>query len=260
MARKKNKNNDNDELENINEEKASTGSKIVSILITIVILIILFGILVLFIRLDLGGFGSNILRPLIKDIPVVNKVLPDVEDATLAEEENYEYNNLTDAIARIHELESQLDAIKSVYSDSSTNVEDLLAEIERLKIFEENQLEFEQRVREFEEEVVFNDNAPDIEEYQKYYESIQPEHAEEIYRQVIEQIAKDAKIQEKADIYANMEPEAAARAFEEMTGDIDAVAEFLLYMKPAQSAAILNEMDPLFAAKVTKKMLMMDEE
>lgn len=40
-------------------------------------------------------------------------------------------------------------------------------------------------VKEFDEKVVFNKKAPDISEYEKYYQQIEPENAEDIYKQVI---------------------------------------------------------------------------
>ncbi|HCM14201.1 MAG TPA: hypothetical protein DHW85_13585, partial [Lachnospiraceae bacterium] len=62
------------------------------------------------------------------------------------------------------------------------------------------------------------------------------------------------------DIYRKMEPKAAAGILETMSADIESVAQILLSMKPAESAKIMAEMDSVFAAKVTKKMLDMDKE
>ena len=135
----------------------------------------------------------------------------------------------------------------------------MLAELERLKVFEEKQSEFEVEEYEFEKNVVFAEAAPSIEEYKKYYEEINPANAERIYRQVVEQLQYAGAIQEKANIYKSMEPEAAARILETMTADVESVAKILLAMKPKESAAILAEMDHVLAAKITKKMLDMDE-
>ncbi|BCN29416.1 MotE family protein [Anaeromicropila herbilytica] len=58
-------------------EKENTGNKVlVGLLGTFMIL---FGIalLLLLIKMDVGGFGSSVLTPVLKDIPVVNKILPD---------------------------------------------------------------------------------------------------------------------------------------------------------------------------------------
>jgi flagellar motility protein MotE (MotC chaperone) len=145
-------------------------------------------------------------------------------------------------------------------TNNSTNAADLQAEIDRLKVFEENQKAFEERVAEFDKNVVFAVAAPGIEEYKAYYEAINPTNAEMIYRQVIEQLQYSDAIKEKANIYKSMEPDAAAQILETMTADIEAVAQILLSMKPKESAAILAEMDSVVAAKITKKMLDMDAE
>lgn len=252
---KKNKNEDVD-LEFENEEQEGASSKIVSALIGFVIFLIFLGLIMLFIKLDIGGLGSQVLRPVLKDVPVINKVLPEASDADLAFENDYPYDNLTDAIARIRELEKQLEEANSDSKDSQTSISDLKKEVERLKVFEENQSDFTKRVAEFDEKVVFNDKAPEISEYKAFYEGIEPDNAAKIYQEVVEQLEIDAKTQEQADRYAKMEPASAAKALEVMTGDIDLVADILSAMRPAASAAIMDEMDPNFCAKITKKMTM----
>lgn len=241
-----------------NQEKR--GNKALTIIIAILIVIIWLAIFGLLIKMDVGGFGSGVLRPVLKDVPVLNWILPEYDDEQLAEENNYPYKSLDEAIARINELEAQLAEKEKTAEDAEEEKSELQAEIDRLKVFEENQKAFEERVKEFDKNVVFADAAPDISEYKAYYEEINPANAEEIYRQVVEQLQYSDAILEKANIYKNMEPEAAARILETMTADVESVAKILLAMKPKESAAILAEMDNVFAAKITKKMLDMDEE
>jgi flagellar motility protein MotE (MotC chaperone) len=249
------------------KDKAKTGdndnkesSKILTILIALLIVIIWLAVFGLLIKIDFGGFGSGVLRPILKDVPVINMILPGVEDTVVAEENNYEYTSLPEAMAKIKELEQTIADMSKNSADSSTNAAELQAEIDRLKVFEENQLAFEKRVLDFDKKVVFNSSAPDIEEYKGYYEAINPTNAETIYRQVIEQLQYSDAIKEKADIYRKMDPEAAALIMETMTADVEAVAQILLSMKSTESAAILAEMDNVVAAKITKKMLDMDAE
>lgn len=242
------------------ENDKKEGSKILTILIALLIVIIWLAVFGLLIKMDVGGFGSGVLRPILKDVPVVNLILPGVEDAVVAEENNYEYKSLSEAIAKIKELEQTITDITKSSTDSSTNAAELQAEIDRLKVFEENQLAFEERVKEFDKNVVFNDAAPGIEEYKAYYEAINPTNAEEIYRQVIEQLQYSDAIKEKADIYRSMDPAAAAQILQTMTADVESVAQILLSMKPKESGAILANMDNVVAAKITKKMLDMDAE
>lgn len=240
---------------NKNEE-----SKVLTILIALLIVIIWIAIFALLVKLDIGGFGSGVLRPILKDVPIINLILPDVSDEQVAYENKYSYSSLPEAVAKIKELELIIEELNQKDAQNQTEKLELQAEINRLKAFEESQAEFEERQLEFDKEVVFNDKAPTIEEYKAYYEKINPANAETIYRQVVEQLQFSDSILEKATIYKNMDPEAAADILETMSADIKAVAQILLSMKPKESAKIMAEMDSVFAAKVTKKMLDLDKE
>jgi flagellar motility protein MotE (MotC chaperone) len=259
MAKKKKAEN-YDNLDDLNlDEKEKIGSKIITALIALLIVIIMLGAILAFIKLDVGGFGSNVLRPVLKDVPVINKILPSVSDEILAEENGYPYSSIADAMKRINELEGELSTLKGQKKKSSSKISDLEAEVARLKVFEENQLAFEKRVKEFEENVVFNDKAPDVEEYKAYYESIDPTNAEEIYRQVIEQMQVSEQVKQFATTFSKMDPDSAAPILETMTADLDLVSEILMAMKPAERGAILAEMDSTAAAKITKKMAPVEE-
>lgn len=240
-------------------KKGTVKGKVFAILLILLIVFVWLAIFALLVKLDVGGFGSSILRPLIKDIPIINKVLPDVSDEQLAYENNYPYKSLNDAIERIKELELEIENVTDSDTNSTDKIKELEAEIARLKVFEDNQLTFEERQKEFDKEVVFGETAPSIEEYKKYYESINPTNAEEIYRQVVEQGQISKSIEEKANIYKKMKPDAAAQILETMTADIDLVSQMLLSMSPSESSAILAEMDSTAAAKITKKMFDLDQ-
>ena len=58
------------------DDELKAGSKILSVIITLLIVVILLGIIAACIKLDVGGIGNNVLRPVIKDVPVLNKILP----------------------------------------------------------------------------------------------------------------------------------------------------------------------------------------
>lgn len=241
------------------DKKGKAKGKVFAVLLILLIVFVWLAIFALLIKLDVGGFGSSILRPLIKDIPIINRVLPEVSDEQLAYENNYPYKSLEDAIKRIKELELEIENMSEDDTDSTDKINELEAEVARLKVFEDNQLAFEERRKEFDTEVVFGEKAPSIEEYKKYYESINPTNAEEIYRQVVEQGQISKSIEEKANIYKKMKPDAAAQILETMTADIDLVAQMLLNMSPSESSAILAKMDSTAAAKITKKMFDLDQ-
>ena len=253
MAKKdKDKENNTDTLV---EKEEGNGSKIVTILIVAVIVLIWLCIFGVLIKLDVGNFGSDVLYPILKDVPVVNWILPEPDNGDTVETE--EYDNLTEANARIKELESKLAAAGSADSANSSEIEDLQAEVNRLKKFEENQKEFARRVKEFDENVVFNDKAPDTSEYKTYYEEIEPDNAEDIYREVCRRFEYSQEIHDRADTYGKMEPANAAAILEEMSNDLTLVASILDSMQSSKSAEILANMKPTTAAPVTTKMTAM---
>ena len=240
-----------------NENKKSHG--ILYTVIVMLIIIFWLAVFAIFIRLDIGGIGT-MLRPMIKDVPIIHNVLPALSDAELADEEDYLYSSLPEAIARIKELEAQLAMQEEKTNISDNTIAKLQTEIERLQVFENNQLAFEKRVAEFDENVVFAEEAPDIEEYRQYYEEINPDHAAQIYEKVVKQLQYDAKIIEKAEVFRKMKAKDAASIMEEMTADTESVAKILMPMDAKYSSLILAEMNATNAAKVTKKMLDLDAE
>ena len=227
----------------------SVGNKIIMAFVTLVVILIWLGIIVLLIKSDFGGFGSTILRPMIKDVPYLNWILPEAEESEEGTE--YQYETINDAIDRIKELEALLDAQLAVNTENEEMIADLQAQINELQIYKLEQDEFEKIKEKFYEEVVFSDEAPDINEYKTYYESIYPENAEVLYKQVVEQIAYNEKVADYAKTYSSMKAKEAAAIFDSMTGDLQLVADILMNMKAQARADILGKMDPEIAAKVT---------
>lgn len=234
------------------EEKGGGG--ISTVIVTIAIVIIWLAVFAILIKWDVGNFGSSVLYPILKDVPVVNLVLPDVEETTEESTNQYGYATLAEAVAEIKRLEKELEESKIANSADDEVVQELSAEIERLKKFEENQVQFEKTKTQFYEEVVFNDNAPDIENYQQYYELIEPEQAAELYKQVVQQETYDAQVEEYAKAYGEMKPAQAAGIFEAMTDDLQLAASILENIDATQRGKILGAMDPEIAARITKVM------
>lgn len=256
MPRKK-KNKDNDELDEILEEdddEKVKGGALWTILVAIVIIAIWLVIFALLIKMDVGGFGSTVLRPILKDVPVINRILPDATDEEVAEDTGYKYKNLAQAVEHIKELEKELANYQNSSGSDAEKIAQMQAEIDRLKTFEDNQTYYEELKKKFDEEVVYTDNAPDIESYKEWYEEMDPDNAADIYEQVLLKINYTQQVQNWAEAYSRMDAKDAAAIMEEMTGDINLVADILNNMKAAQRAAILAEMDPVFAAKITKVM------
>ena len=251
-AEKKTAKNMETDLENTEEEEGSS-SKLAVALVTLVIIIVWLAILALLIKWDVGGFGSTVMRPLLKDIPYVNRILPDSED-DLSTEEDYPYKNMDEAVAYIKELEQELAQAQQGSSENSAYIADLEAQSQKLKEYEANEAAFEEEKEKFYNEVVFSDQAPDIEQYKEYYESIDPENAEVLYKQVVEQITYDSQVEDYAKTYSNMKPQEAASIFDTMTDNLGLVADILMNMGTQQRADILGKMDATTAAKLTEIM------
>lgn len=236
------------------KEEESSASKIVTALIIIVIVLIWLGVFVVLVKADVGGFGSKVLAPVLQDVPVINKILPEGSTGN-STDDNYDYT-LDEAIQKIKELQMELDSQSSSSGVDSKYISQLEAEIKRLQVFEKQQDEFAKEKKEFDEQVVYADNAPDIQEYQKYYEQIDPDNAAEIYRQVVEDVQYNQKVQDEADKYAQMDPASAAQVLDQMTSaDLDLVCQILSCMPSENSALIMEQLDSNIAAKITKRTL-----
>lgn len=247
---KKNKNG-TEENETGVEEQESIGSKIILVFVTLLIIVIWLGIIAILIKCDVGGFGSSVLHPLLKDVPYVNKILPSVEYEFGTESTEYQFDSLEEAVDRIKELEILLDEANNTNSKKADKVKQLKAQVEELSVYKEEQADFEKEKEKYYEEVVFSDNAPDINEYKAYYESIDPANAEVLYKQVVEQLQQEQEIQEYAATYAAMKPKEAAAIFNTMTSDLKLVSNILSNMESQARADILGKMDADVAAKVT---------
>lgn len=242
------------ESELYDEEEQGGGSVF---MVTFVIVLIWIAILCLVVKLDIGGFGSNVLAPVLKDIPVLNLILPKNSNTSVSEDESGAYGGYTDlkeAVDYIRELELELERAQASNSDSTEDISALKAENERLKTFEAAQVEFQRIKTQFYEEVVYADKGPGIEEYQKYYEAMDPSTAEYLYKQVVRQTEETEEIKDYAKAYSEMKPKEAAAIFETMTDNLELVSRILGTMEAADRGKILGVMDSEIAAKITKIM------
>ena len=237
------------------EDEEEKGNGVSSFIVTTVIVAIWIAILCFLIKLDVGGFGSEILTPLLKDVPVLNLILPGEHGPTETTEEGaYEgYTSLKEAVDYIKRLELELEHAQTVNNTNAEELTTLKKEVERLSEFELKQVEFQRIYDEFYREVVYSDKAPDVEEYKKFYESMDPATAEAIYKQVLLKLEEDKEITDYVAKYSQMKPKAAAAIFDELTaGDSLLGAKILKRMDSDSAAKILAAMQATNAAKITK--------
>lgn len=226
------------------------------VIVTLFIILIWLGILVLLVKMDVGGFGSNVLTPILKDVPVINKILPSesTTETTKNEEAYGGYNSLKDAVEQIKTLEKQLDQAQSTNATYAEQIDTLKTEVQRLKTFEDNQVEFQKIKEQFYEEVVYAENGPGADEYRQYYEEMDPTTAEALYKQVIQTEAADKQMQEYANTFSNMQASEAAAILGNMTDNLDLAASILKNLDVSTRGAILGAMDSAIAARIVKIM------
>lgn len=241
------------EEENLGLEEEGNG--LVTFGATILIVFLWLAVVCVIVKLDIGGFGSTVLTPILKDVPVVNRILPGVSLTETNNPENYGgYSSLQEAVDYIKQLELELEQVRTASNAKDADIEKLLAENERLSEFEKRQVEFQRIQQEFGEEVVYAEKGPGAEEYRKWYEALNPETAEYLYKQVIIQEQESQKIQDYALAYAGMKPKDAAEIFNTMTDNLNLVAKILNAMSAEERGDILAAMEPDIAARLTKIM------
>ncbi len=237
------------------DELDEEGGGVATFFTTLFIVALWIVVLCVVVKMDVGGFGSSVLTPLLKDVPVVNKILPGSSVTEVVDGESYGgYTSLREAVDQIASLEKQLEQVQNSNKEKDAEISTLKAEVLRLQPFEEKQVEFQRIRTEFYEEVIYADDGPGVDEYIKYYETMDPTTAEYLYKQVVAQKEESKEIQDYAATYSQMKPKAAAAVFENMENDLNLVARILNAMNAESRAAILNAMDPEVAAKLTKIM------
>lgn len=233
------------------------GNGVSVFLVTALIVVVWIAILCLLIKLDVGGFGSGVLSPVLKDVPVINKILPavnEMETDGITGESYGGYTSLKEAVDYIKELELELQRAQSASATNTEEVANLKAEVERLKTFEDSQLEFQMVKTKFYEEVVYAENGPGAEAYKEYFESIDPATAEYLYKQVVQQVEESQELKEYAQAYSEMKPKEAAAIFEAMTDNLGLASRILSVMSAEDRGKILGAMDKSVAARITKIM------
>ncbi len=239
-----------------------------TIVITFLIILIWLAIMILLVKLDVGGFGSDVLAPILKDIPYVNWILPEgsyekkpavteIEvstDVSGEGESTGAISSLEDAMAYIKRLEKALQSEMEQNSALTAENEKLKAEVARLEPFEQQQKDFYEEKAKFYEEIVYGENAPDAANYQAYYEMIDPENAAEIYKKIVQNGIDDDAIKAFATTYSGMKAKKAAAIFDEMVAEnqIELVSRILAQMSVENRGDILAAMKEANAAKLTQ--------
>lgn len=231
------------------------GSKIANILVLIFALTTFISVMLLLIKCDVGGFGTSVLRPALKDVPVIKNILPPPSDEEVAIESDYPYDTLEKALAQIDVLNDAVGSKDAEIVTLNERVKELESENTRLGTFESAQKKFEEEKKKFFDEVVYGDSAPDTDTYKEWYNTLDAEYAEKIYRDIISADQADQKILDLAASYEAMDAKKAADILQQMAGDLDTVALIMNNINTSKRGEILGMMEASYAALVSKKLL-----
>ena len=96
---------------------------------TILIVALWLAVICVIIKLDIGGFGSSVVTPILKDVPVLNRILPGNSVTETTNSGAYGgYTSLQDAVDQIKSLELQLEQIQNASSAKDEELDQLKAE------------------------------------------------------------------------------------------------------------------------------------
>lgn len=234
------------------------GSGLVTFLATLLIVVLWLAIAFVIIKLDIGGFGSSVLTPILKDVPVLNKILPGTSmPGTSETEDGYGgYSSLEEAVEYIRQLELELERAQLASNTKDTELDSLKAEVLRLQEFEQQWMEFQRIKDEFYEEVVYSEKGPGLDAFVKWFETMDPATAESIFRQVAIQQQEDSAFQEYVQTFATMKPKTAASVLEEMAAsdNIDLAVRVLNALEVEDRAKIMNSISAEVSARLLRLM------
>jgi flagellar motility protein MotE (MotC chaperone) len=239
---------------NANNEN-SGGTKGLGVLIIVLIIITWLSVMALLIKCDVGGFGSQVLRPVFKDIPVINAILPDASDEEVAKESDYPYDNLQEALVGVASRDDAISEKDALIVSLNETISEQNSELERLREYETEYNDLQDEKNAFYNEIVYGDSAPDTDTYVEWYNELDSEAAERIYSEIVQSNETSSKITDMAKTYEEMDASAAADILSSMSDDLDTVALIMNNMSTTTRGEVLAAMDPELAALITKKLL-----
>lgn len=216
--------------------------KIIKILIPLLII----GASVAILGFNAGGIRDTYLRPVLEKVPIVSNLLPPIEEVELSEEE---MEILRQEQLALEAEEAALSKEQETIALLQAEIQDLNAEISRLSEFEAVQETYKIQKASF-DEMIANE---DPQAYKSFYESVSPDNAEELYKQVVQTANKSAEFTEYIKTFENMKTSPATAIIEELvTTDMDLVIEILEALTSDKRGDILAAMNATTAASVTK--------
>ncbi len=213
----------------------------------VIIFLVIIAAFVAIVGFNAFNIRNKYLGSVLRNIPIVKNLLP----AETVEEDELAGLSKEELQAKIKELEAK-DA-KNIEQINSLNdkIKLYTTEITRLQEIEGQQLDFKAQKEEFDRLVGLNDP----EAYAKFYDSVYPDTAAQIYREVIGINITEKELKNYVTSYSSMDPSNAAAIFDVMTGtDLDLVALIMKNLSSDSRGEIMAAMKPANAAAVTKRL------
>ena len=209
-------------------EGNSKGGKAVCALVFLLILLLSMGAIGICAKLDVGGLASNVLAPIISDVPGIRNILP----------KDLQQKSLDELIA-----EDQITQQAQIAADEAAK-----AEAEAQKMSEEAAIQQSQAAAE--EAAKADAEAQSQAEAAAIQQSQEAEKAAQA--QADAKAAEEAALADYVDTYSQMQPKDAATIFDSMMQDkSNLVVKILSNMPSDKRAAILSCMDIDNVARIT---------
>jgi len=223
---------------------------------------IIFGVWAYFIKSNKFGLGEKY-RNSLKNVPIVNMVLPPNPDPEAAEymsddqivqkyEEfrikNKEYKKqIEEQKKTISELQKYKDNEKAMRSTNQT--ERSFVEEEKKKIANERKQLQSDKLK-----FAIDIKNTDKKGFTEYFEKMDKDTAAKVYEKVLKENKVSADVANYVKTFELMEPASAASVLESMgVSNLDLVANIIKLMKKQSASEIMANMDPVFAANLSDR-------
>lgn len=229
----------------------------------LVVFLIIGGVFYFAVKNNVNGIADT-MRDSIEKVPVLRSALPakpNIEDEKNMTEEQVreKYTQIkadkAELEKQISNLSAQVEQVNKQVAAKETNTSLLqqqkdALEKEKLKLT----ADYASLKKDF-DDVSAAIAKGDTTEYKKYFEKLDPKLAADLYSEILKDQKMSADVKKYCSIYETMDASAVAGVLEQMgTGKMTLIVEIMKNLNKDTSGAILTEMTPTFAAKVSEQL------
>ena len=190
------------------------------------------------------GLRDTLTENVVRQIPIVNNLLSAPDPL-----EGYEAMSQEELIDEINYLQNIIDERDAQIAGMNNRIELYLQDIARLQEFEDQHVRFREDKAVFDQMIAENDPQAFV----RFYESISPENAADLYPEASATARYDAEMKKYIRDFQAIDEKRAAAILEELVlTDMNLVVLILDNLNSEQSGAILGEMEPENASAVSR--------